>query len=56
MTIVWTILILAIIYCGIGIGAELINTPNEDVDFEFNWVTAKRILKWPKRIFSSKKE
>jgi hypothetical protein len=51
MSLVWAIIILALIYGAIGVGAEFINTTGEDEDFKFDKASLIRILKWPTRIF-----
>jgi len=53
MTLVWTIIILALIYAAIGLGAEFINTSQSDDPFEFNMASLKRIMAWPKYLKKS---
>ena len=52
MSLLWTIIILALIYGAIGIGAEFVNAQDE-TNFAFDKTTLMRILSWPKRLFAS---
>ena len=54
MTLVWTIIILALLYGAVGIGAEFINDKKEGAPFNFDKASLMRILKWPKHLFGKK--
>ncbi len=54
MTLVWTIIILALIYLAVGIGTEFINNAQEDDPFGFDKKSLKRLLGWPKYILPNK--
>ncbi len=54
MTLVWTIIVLSLIYLAVGVGAEFINDASEDEPFGFDKKSMSRILKWPKHIFGKK--
>ena len=57
MSLVWTIIVLGLLYGAVGIGAEFINTQDHE-PFAFDKITLMRILSWPKRLFAppAKKE
>jgi hypothetical protein len=54
MSLVWTIIVLALIYGAIGVGAEFINDKKEGNQFGFDKKSLTRILKWPKHLLSNK--
>jgi len=48
MWLIYTLLILGILYIGVGCLVQYVNAKSRDDDFKLDWM---KIIKWPKFVF-----
>jgi len=48
MWVIWTLLLLGVIYVAVGVLVGYVNAQSKDDDFIFSW---SKVLTWPKEVF-----